>query len=56
MWDKLHNVFLRDENVKKARLQSYKSQFEFLKMEDDEDVSSFFRRVDEIINPMRGLG
>ena len=25
-------------------------------MEDDEDVASFFRRVDEIINTMRGLG
>ena len=55
MWDKLQNVFLGDENVKTARLQSYTSQFEFLKMEDDEDVASFFRRVDEIINTMRGL-
>ena len=27
MWDKLHNVFLGDENVKTTRLQSYKSQF-----------------------------
>ena len=25
MWDKLQNVFLGDENVKTARLQSYKS-------------------------------
>ena len=41
MWDKLQNVFLGDENVKTARLQSYKIQFEFLKMEDDEDVGVF---------------
>ena len=56
MWDKIQNVFLGDENVKTVRLQSYKSQFEFLKMEDDEDVASFFHRIDEIINTMRGLG
>ena len=56
MWDKLQNVFLGDENVKKAKLHSYKSHFEFLKMEDDKDVASFFRHVDEIINTMRGLG
>ena len=42
--------------MKTARLQSYKSQFEFLKMEDDEDVASFFWYIDEIINTMRGLG
>ena len=56
LWDKLQNVFLGDENVNTARLQSYKSQFEFLKMEDDEDVASFFRCIDEIINTMRRLG
>ena len=42
--------------MKTARLQSYKNQFEFLNMEDDEDVASLFRHVDEIINTMRGLG
>lgn len=41
MWDKLHNAYEGDENVKKAKLQTHKMQFESLKMEDENVASSF---------------
>ncbi len=41
--------------MKTARLLSYKSHFEFLKMEDEKDVASFFQHIDEIINTIRGI-
>ena len=33
LWDKLKNVYKGDTKVKNAMLQSYKSQFEILKIE-----------------------
>jgi hypothetical protein len=33
LWDKLKNVYEGDTKVKNAKLQSYRSQFESLKME-----------------------
>ena len=55
-WDKLKNVYEGDGKVKGAKLQMYRWQFEHLTMKEDEDISSYFLRVDEIVNTMRGLG
>ena len=38
IWDKLKNVYEGDTKVKSAKLQSYRSQFESLKMEESEDI------------------
>ena len=32
VWDKLNNVYKGDSKVQKAKLQTYRSQFEGLKM------------------------
>ena len=39
-----------------AKLQAYRNQFENLKMNEDEDVSSFFLKVVEIVNNMIAIG
>jgi hypothetical protein len=56
IWDKLKNVYEGDTKVKSAKLQSYISQFESLKMEESEDIAIYFLRIDEVVNTMRGLG
>jgi hypothetical protein len=56
IWDKLKNVYEGDTKVKSAKLQSYRSQFESLKMEEYEDIATYFLRIDEVVNTMRGLG
>jgi hypothetical protein len=56
IWDKLKNVYEGDTKVKSAKLQSYRSQFESLKMEESEDIATYFLRIDEVVNTMRGLG
>ena len=38
LWDKLKNIYEGDAEVKKAKLQSYRSQFQSLKMEENEDI------------------
>jgi hypothetical protein len=56
IWDKLENVYEGDAKVKGANLQNYKSQFEHLKMKEDEDITTYFLGFDEIVNTNKGLG
>ena len=39
-----------------AKLQAYRAQFENVKMNEDEDVASFFLKVAEVVNNMKYLG
>ena len=39
-----------------ANLQTYGAQFENVKMNEDEDVASFFLKVVEVVNNMKALG
>jgi hypothetical protein len=54
--DKLNNVYEGDSKVKGAKLETYKGKFEHLRMKEGEDIASYFLRVDEIVNTIRGLG
>jgi hypothetical protein len=56
IWDKLQNIYEGDTKFKVAKLQTYRGQFEQLKMKEDEDIAAFFLRVDEIVNAIIGLG
>jgi hypothetical protein len=56
LWDKLKKVYEVDTKLKNVKLQSYRIQFESLKMEESEDIATYFLRIDEVVNNMRGLG
>jgi hypothetical protein len=56
MWDKLISNYEGDEKVKDAKLQTHRFKFEQLKMNEDEIVSKYFLRVEDIVNAMKGLG
>ena len=45
-----------DEKIKEAKLQMFRSQFEVLKMNDEEDIASYMLRINEIIDSIQGLG
>ena len=38
IWDKLQNIYEGDSKVKEAKLQTYRGQFEQLKMKEDENM------------------
>ena len=40
MWDKLAIIYQEDSKVQEAKLQTYRSQFESIKMEEEEHVAS----------------
>jgi hypothetical protein len=56
IWDKLQNIYEGDSKVKEAKLQTYRGQFEQLKMKEDENIAAYFLRVDETVNAIIGLG
>ncbi len=56
MWDKIISSYEGNEKVKDAKLQTYRLKFEQLKMNEDEIVSKYFLRVEELVNAMKGLG
>jgi len=56
MWDKLISSYEGNEKVKDAKLQTYRLKFERLKMNEDETISKYFLRVEELVNAMKGLG
>jgi hypothetical protein len=56
IWDKLRNIYEGDSKVKGENLQTYRGQFKQLKMKENEDISSYFLRVDETVNAIIGLG
>jgi hypothetical protein len=56
IWDKLQNIYEGDSKVKVTKLQTYRGHFEQLKMKEDENIATYFLRVDEIVNAIIGLG
>jgi hypothetical protein len=42
IWDKLHNVYEGDSEVKDAKLQTYRGQFEQSRMKEDEKIVAYF--------------
>jgi sirohydrochlorin ferrochelatase len=56
IWDKLQNIYEGDTKVKEAKIQTYRGQFEQLKMKEYEYITTYLLRVDEIVNAIIGLG
>jgi hypothetical protein len=56
IWDKIRNIYEGDSKVKTTKLQTYRGQFKQLKMEEDEDIATYFLQVDETMNAIIGLG
>jgi hypothetical protein len=55
IWDKLQNIYEGYSKVKAAKIQTYRGQFKQLKMKEDEDITSYFLRVNETVNEIIGL-
>src|SRR5271168_2258993 len=56
IWEKIVTSYEGDGQVKRAKLQTLRIQYETLKMYNDESVANYFLRVDEVVNCMKNLG
>eukprot|EP00253_Pinus_taeda_P015055 PITA_15055 len=55
MWDKLIALYDGDSKVKNENLQTHGRKFEILKMDDEEDIASFFLQVVEVVSSLKSL-
>jgi hypothetical protein len=55
IWDKRKNIYEGDAKDKVAKLQTFRVKFERLKMKEDENIASYFLRVDETVNAIKFL-
>jgi len=55
MWDNIIQSYEDHTKVKSVKHQTFRIQYETLKMHDDESIEAFFLRVDEVVNFMRNL-
>ena len=49
-------IYEGEYKVKESKLQTYKGQFESLKMKEEENIGEYILRVDKNFNAIRGLG
>ena len=56
IWDKILNIYEGDSKVKATKLQTYRGQFEQIKMKEYENIVAYFLRFDETMNAIIGLG
>eukprot|EP00253_Pinus_taeda_P003066 PITA_03066 len=56
IWDKIVLSYEGDDQVKRAKLQNLRIQYENLRIHNDESVANYFLRIDEIVNRMKNLG
>ena len=54
-WAKLKIIYERESKVKESKLQTYKGQFESLKMKEEENIGEYLLHVDEVVNAIRWL-
>jgi hypothetical protein len=53
MWDKMISSYEGNEKVKEAKLQTHKQKFEQLNMDEEETISKYFLRIEELVNTMK---
>ena len=49
-------IYEGESKVRESKLQTYRGQFESLKMKEEENVWEYLLRVDEVVNAIKGLG
>jgi hypothetical protein len=55
IWEKLMEIYEGTSTVKEAKLYVYKGKFNEFNMKKDEDVSTMFNRLNDIVNEHRCL-
>jgi hypothetical protein len=56
MWVKLKTIYEGYEKVKEAKLQFFRENFKQLKMNEDDNITSYFLCINEVVNNIKVLG
>ena len=55
-WEIIQAAYRGEEKVKKVRLQALRSDFEKLKMQENEGIANYFTKVNSLVNQMASNG
>ena len=53
MWNKLKEIYGGDENVRRAKVESLRGQFDQMKMREDENISKYVERIKASVSAIR---
>ena len=53
MWNKLKDIYGGDENVRRAKEESLRGQFDQMRMREDENVSKYVERIKASVSAIR---
>ncbi|CAL8992641.1 unnamed protein product [Prunus brigantina] len=55
-WDLLYGEYHGGDQVRSVKLQNLRREFEYARMRDDETLSGYLTRLNELINLMKTFG
>ncbi|KAM2914054.1 hypothetical protein COP2_044627 [Malus domestica] len=55
-WDLLYGKYYGGDQVRSVKLQNLRREFEYARMRDDETLSRYLTRLNELINQMKTFG
>ena len=53
MWKKIYYIYGGDENVKRAKIESLKGQFDQMKMKEGENIINYNKRIKNNVSAIR---
>ena len=56
MWNKLQDIYGGDDNVKRAKLESLRGQFDQMRMREDENIAKYVERVKASVSAIKASG
>ncbi|WP_044908916.1 retrotransposon gag domain-containing protein, partial [[Clostridium] innocuum] len=56
MWNKLKKIYGGDANVKRAKAESLRGQFDKMKMNEDENIAKYVERIKANVSAIRASG
>ena len=56
MWNKLEEIYGGDDNVKRAKAESLRGQFDQMKMREDENITKYVDRIKACVSAIKAAG
>ena len=54
MWDALHIIYGGDKNVQRVKSESLKGKFDYMRMEEGENIAQYVDRIKEVVSVIKG--
>ena len=56
MWNKMKDIYGGDENVKRAKAESLRGQFDQIKMREDETIAKYLKIIKASVSVIKASG